>query len=319
MTNTSPQSIGGRVVVAIVIALAAGGWAWWVRSSGRFTFSDFDQLWIAARAVLEHQNPYATVPKQFQWPLYYPMPAVIIALPFAMLPKEWASPVWVSLGFAAFAFALSRRGWWPLILLATAPAMNAASLGQWTPLLSATALIPWLAWIGLGKPTTGAAVTGAYGLRGARLNVALAFGILLLSFLLHPAWVKEWLSGIRHARHFRPLVLRPFGFVMLASLLRWRRPEGRLLALLSLVPATLVAYDAVPLMLIPHSRREVMIFAGLATIAQSIADHVAEGQTFIAWSSQVGQIYFVALYVPCLVMVLLRPNRERPITGQEFA
>jgi len=237
------------------------------------------------------------------------MPAVIIALPFAILPKDCAGPVWVALGFGLLAYALSVRGWWPLALLLTAPAVNAASLGQWSPILTATALIPSLAWLAIGKPTTGAAITGAFGLRAARINGLIALGILLASFLVQPSWVKEWLGGVSRADHFKPMVLRPGGFIMLAALLRWRLPEGRLLAFLSVVPATLVAYDALPLVLVPQSGREVILFAGLATIAQAIADRIQPGQTFVAWSSQVGEIYLLAVYVPCLIMILLRPNK----------
>lgn len=298
-----------RLLAALGIGIVAGAWTFWLRASGHYTFSDFDQLWLGARAITAGADPYIVVPRDTRWPLYYPMPAILIALPFTLLPMALASAVWTALGFALLAFALSARGFWPLVLLATPPAISAANLAQWTPILTAAVLLPWLAWLGVGKPTTGAALLGGWATpQRMALNAIPALVLVVLSFALRPAWFGEWLTAVRSAQHFVPLILRPGGFVMLAALVRWRWPEARMLLLLACVPMTMAAYDAVPLFLIPRTRREIIAVAVLACVAGVLADRIPEGQTFVAWANQGSTILFLWCFFPALAIVLRRPR-----------
>src|SRR5215204_5884832 len=59
------------------------------------TRRDFEQVWFAARALLNGTNPYAQVGPglAFDWPLplVYPLPAAVISIPFAPLHASAAT------------------------------------------------------------------------------------------------------------------------------------------------------------------------------------------------------------------------------------
>ncbi len=50
--------------------------------------SDFDTLYHAAVHFLRGEDPYPVAPQWSSCPLYYPFPAVIVAMPFSVLPFE---------------------------------------------------------------------------------------------------------------------------------------------------------------------------------------------------------------------------------------
>ncbi|MCA1560455.1 MAG: hypothetical protein LC804_09380, partial [Acidobacteria bacterium] len=78
----------------------------------RFQPSDFAQLWHAARAWMHGIDPYSVVGpgRSFPWPfpLLYPMPAVLAAVPFAWLPLRVVDPLVVGIGASAFAWVVMR-------------------------------------------------------------------------------------------------------------------------------------------------------------------------------------------------------------------
>jgi hypothetical protein len=102
---------------------------------------------------------------------------------------------------------------------------------------------------------------------------------------------------------------------MLLALLRWRRPEARLLLLMSCIPQFPFFYDQLALWLIPQSRRE--------TLNLTWCSHAA----FVAWfvlsfdwesgmvvMSTAAPYVLALLYIPCLIMVLRKPN-EKPLVA----
>ncbi len=86
--------------------------------------TDFDQLWHAARSLLNGDNPYATVgpgrPFQWDWPLFYPLPAVLLAVPFTVLPVAVARVAFSTLAAGVLGWAVGPRvrTHWPLLLSA---------------------------------------------------------------------------------------------------------------------------------------------------------------------------------------------------------
>lgn len=132
---------------AVLLALAvgfAGGllvWFYYTRYAPG-VWSDFDQVWLGARALLSGRDPYTEVPKNFPWPLYYPLPALVLGLPFA----PWSLLVGrvlfaaVTSGVANWAIFRYRPQAWPLML--SAPFAYSLIRGQWAPLLVAGALVP---------------------------------------------------------------------------------------------------------------------------------------------------------------------------------
>lgn len=299
---------GAQAVVATLIGLCFGGLALWLRLSGRSNFSDFDQIWIAARAILHGLDPYAAVPQGFPSPWYYPLPAALIGVPFAALPIEWAGPAFAAIGFALLAYGLLGRGAWAVVGLASYPALIAAQQCQWTPLLAAAALLPWLGWLSVAKPTTGVVTTGAYlSRRWLARNLVIAALLIAASFAIQPSWLREWLAAVSRATHFRPLMLHPLGAPLLLAVLRWRDPRARLLLLIAAVPQTAATYDALLLVLVPSNRREAGAFAflSLATVPFLIPTD-GTGEHFAQALAHNHTVELLALYLPALALVLLR-------------
>ena len=305
-------SLRDRLVIAVVVATASGGLALWLRLGGRSNFADFDYIWTAARALMEGRDPFIAVRSTLVWPMVYPMPAVVIGFPLALLPKEWAHAFFAALGMGLLTFSLAGRGWWALIALLGWPTLNAIELGQWSPLLTAAALSPALWWTALAKPSVGAAIVGGFALNASRRdftrNTAIAAAVLIVCFLLWPSWVPDWLDTLKGHRHFTPLVLRPGGALILLALLRFRLPEARLLVLLSLVPQTFAPYELLPLVLVVRTRREALIFAlcGIAVVPFLWSPSTAH--TLSETIAHDAPLLLLAGYVPALIMVLRRPN-----------
>ena len=54
---------------------------------------------------------------------------------------------------------------------------------------------------------------------------------------------------------------------MLLAILRWRRPEARLLIALACVPQSMLLYETVPLFLVPRTFRESALLVALSYVA----------------------------------------------------
>src|SRR5512143_1398998 len=247
--------IAPRLAVALVAALAAAACTLAFYRGRPLSVSDFDVIWVGARALRGHQDPYAAIQSPpWPWDLRYPLPAVLVALPFSYLSLALARAALVAVGVGFFAWGLTRRAWWPLIALASGQVFVAVQSVQWTPLLAAGLLIAPLQMLWSIKPTTGLALFAAEPSRSAVLGGVV---LLVLAFLAWPHWLDGWLAAAHRAPH-RAAVLRPGGLLLLLALLRWRLPEGRLLATLAVLPLTPHLYEAVPLLLVARSRRELL-------------------------------------------------------------
>ena len=118
-------------------------------------------------------------------------------------------------------------------------------------------LITPLAVLFVAKPTIGGALFLARPNRWAFLGAILFGGT---AFLIQPRWIQDWLAAIAQLNAIlaptvpqRAPITFTAGPLVLLCLLRWRRPEARLVAALACVPQTLVLYEAVPLMLVPRT------------------------------------------------------------------
>src|SRR5215218_702199 len=101
MTLRAVHNLGGidapsrrdRVIVACLVAAVVAALAPLTDAGG-----DFIQLWGGARALLQGADPYAAVGPgkavPWPWPLYYPVPALLPALPFTVLPLWLARAAW---------------------------------------------------------------------------------------------------------------------------------------------------------------------------------------------------------------------------------
>jgi hypothetical protein len=254
--------------------------------------SDWDATWFGARALLGGSSPYAAIRRPpWPWGLNYPLPAVLYSALLAPLPLPLARAFFVGLGTAVFTFVFTGYGWWTLYFL-----ISGAMLWSWIP-------VQW-GWLLVAKPTMGFALFAAF---PRRSTVLWGAAVIALSFAIWPAWVSEWLHSVATDAPHLPHLLRPGGFLLLLALLRWRRPEGRLLAALCIIPQTTGLYETLPVALVVRDRRQAAVYATLTMIAHLLFKLGPQGP----WPTGAEYQWWVMLllvYLPALALVLKRPN-----------
>ena len=269
--------------------------------------SDWDATWVGARAFLRGESPYAAVQMPpWPWRINYPLPTILLSTPYALLPLAFARGAFVGLATAVFTFVITRRARWSLYFLISGAMLWSWIAVKWEPLLIAAALTPGLGWLLVAKPTMGFALWAAYPKRAAVVG---GLVLLVLSFVLYPPWVGEWLGSLAGTPH-RPHLVRPGGFLLLLGLLRWRRSEGRLLAALCLIPQTTALYEVLPLALLAENRGHGAIFAGVTMAAHLIYLLGPQGPWPVGAEYQ-WWVMLAMIYLPALVIVLRRPNESR--------
>jgi hypothetical protein len=292
------------------ITAALVGTAFSIKASQLHDPSDLDPLLAAARFLWAGQDPYTRVGPgmsyPWPWPLYYPLPAVILALPFTLVSTMIARASFVMLSCALLGAALGRtRAYsWPIFL--SGAFLNAAVRTQWTPLLTAAVLLPSLGCVYAAKPNIGIALWGSRPARKAAIGACVLLG---MSFVWQPSWPTAWWHAGRLAPHLRPAVLYPWGWLLVLAALRWRRPEARLLLFFALVPQTLAEYAVLPLFLVTRNVAESALLA-LGTLGVTYYVHViAPATTDAGYIAAAGRAATLLCFLPCLVMVLRRPNQ----------
>jgi len=315
-------TVGRRLMVALALGCFAAAVVFAGRQPGLYR-SDLDQTWAAARALLDGMDPYRAMSDAhraglYPYPFVYPAPAVLVAAPFALFPLPVAQWLWVGIGTAALAWTLCGRGWWGLLGLCSAFYIQALLTVQWSPLLTAATGLPALGLLWAAKPTIGAALFAGWPSRTAVIGAVV---LVALSFVLVPGWVSPFLAGSLALPHTTPLVMRPGGALLLLSLLRWRRPEARMLAVLAIVPQTSLLYEMVPLLLIPRNTWQMALIVGLSIVTGVFAWQTDPSHKL---SEAVQSLWLPTLalcYLPCLYLVLRRPNtsmdgnEQAPTTG----
>ena len=97
---------------------------------------------------------------------------------------------------------------------------------------------------------------------------------------------------------------------MVLAILRWRRPEGRLLFAMACVPQLLFFADQLPLYLATSNRRDSALVALTALIAFLV--WYARLHTGVNYVNEAAPYVLGAVYLPLLILVLRRPN-EGPV------
>jgi len=296
---------------------------WLLANDPRRGAGDFQYALLAARALLEGQEPYAVVLAEspFRSPFFYPLPAAVVALPFTILTPAFAGAALQGVGFAWLAYGLSASGKSRLLVLTAAPALFAVLAVQWSPLITAAALSGPALGLAIVKPTIGLSLV-AMAIPAAKSpgrllaqTTAVATVLIVVALVLRPDWPAHWLAGIRSspvAGQFRAPILTAYGFPAMLAALRWRRPEARLLLLLSCVRQNGFLYDQLPLLLIPQSAVEALVLSGISHASHVVALwHPPADGSVLALSAQQFPFTVTAMYIPCLIMVLRRPNEGR--------
>jgi hypothetical protein len=298
-----------RVFVALGIGTIAAAFSLYFWSLPHDAPSDFAQIWAGSRALLQGDNPYGVVGPDksfnYRWRTPYPLPAFLIGIPASLLPLFAANALFAGCGAAALAWSLTRTRLNDprLLVFASFAYLHAAQASQWSPLLTAAALTPGLAFVLAAKPTIGAALWIAYpSLRSASLIVS----TLVVSLLVRPSWIWEWWPTLSDLTHLVAPIQFWGGPLILLALLKWRLPEARLIAALACVPQSTFMYDALPLFLVVKRAEEGAALCGLMLVAHAIWD-AGPKTDFTSTTLALGQWIVWFVYLPCVVMVLRRP------------
>lgn len=271
---------------------------------------DLDQLWQAGQALRAGLDPYEVVGPgkayDFRWPFYYPFTGALLGVPLSFLPLPAVRVCIVMLGGALFGYAIGRvrPELWPLLL--SWPFLSASRVGQWSPYFAAALLIPAVGVVGVLKPNLSVVLVA--GARDRKLPLIVGASLLVMlaiSFAIRPDWPQAWQEQLASAGHFRPLVLRPGGFLILAGLLRWRDPDARMIIALSLVPQTGMSYEALPALTVARSRIEALSLAVLSQLALA-GTAFADETPFAQQSWQIGTLTLWLVLFPALALVLRR-------------
>lgn len=312
-----PGVTSRRVAFALLLGALSAIYAAAVGLANPEFVSDFDQVWAAARALLDGRDPYEVVGPRgefvWKWPLYYPLPALLVVAPLGLLPVIAARAIFAGVGAGLLAWGVTRDGWqrWPIFI--SVSFMVTVELGQWSALYAAAFFLPGLAAIGVAKPNLGAVL--AAGDRTGRTLLWLGSGavfLILASYLVQPGWHEPWLRHLREAPHFRAPVMRPLGFLLLLAVLKWRRPEARWLLALSIVPLPPSFYDQLLLVAVCFTARESLIFAASTVVLFFYVGFNTPQPDYLSWGRLVGNGTVWICYFPALAMVLRRRN-EGPV------
>jgi hypothetical protein len=244
------------------------------------------------------------------WRLIYPLTAMVAALPFAAFPQIQATLAFVFASAALLAYSITRDAWYPLLMCTSAAFLIAAGAAQWSPLLTAAMGIPALAFFFAAKPTVGfaLAVGGSNRVRG----FALIGGVVLLavSIVMFPRWPFAWYESLSTATQVAPPLLRLGGITILIVLLKWRRPEARMIVALACVPQTGSWYEILPLFLIPANATEMMILVGISSVGYLLQDSIMTATNETQYNQQVGALMVALAYLPAVMLILRRPNKN---------
>lgn len=310
---TFSLTTAGRLWTIAALASASAGVALLAHRLPGSAMWDGFQLYLGARAILRGEDPYVAVAAaHLPFPVFYPLPAVLLFLPLAWLPIIAARMFWAAFNGAALAWAATKHGPPLLIAFLSASYLDATILGQMSPALVAATVLPGLGFVWAAKPTIGLALFAGWPSRRAALGV---LGIVALSTVLVPSWPLEWLGAVRSQIHIAP-VLMPGGFLLLLALLQWRRPEARMLAVLACVPHSIGLYDALPLFLIPRRKAEAYGLA-IATMALAFISaryfpwHQEAGEPLASYIRRQWPPAFALVYLPALFLLLRRPLEAR--------
>ena len=300
-----------RLVIASAAAVLAGLLADHPLSE------DFSQIWVASRTLLEGGDPYALIgpnrPHSYPFPYYYPGTAAVSVLPLAALPVRFARIMFAAGGAAVFALMLTRSGWSRLPWLASYAFLSCLYVSQWTTWVAAAGVYPVLGFVLAAKPNAGIAALAT--LRSLRALVGVGTGCLvvaLFALALDPDWPLRWRETTQSAPHIRSLLfVHPAGVILLASLIRWRRPEARALAALAIVPHNPLPHNFLLLAVGRWTAIESSVLAALSWVTVAVIwPGGRQSPDFTSLSETSGRACLFLLYLPALLMMLRKPNSD---------
>lgn len=244
--------------LAVILGIFWGGACFGIVTMFGIGAADFTHALTEARALWAGHNPYLHEPGPYWIP--YPIPAALLAMPVAWLKDTWAAGAFMGISAGLLCWGILRSGEkWRLGLLFSWPFLYAVIFAQWSPLLCAIWFFPLLAPLVLAKPNialplvlAGKALTARYRWQ----TVGISAMVLAVSLVLRPSWPWEWIQQTSQYQGWKPpLLILPFGPLILAALWCWRDRRAWLILCMAAVPQR-VFYDQLPLLLAPQTERQ---------------------------------------------------------------
>ncbi len=302
------------IAFAVFIGLAACALfqiTWGLQPGGH---SDFSVVWSGARIFLSGGNPYAAIGpgrelSYYYYELHYPASTLVAIAPLTLLPERWADFVFVFISAFLLAYGATKENWNRVWIFPSSAFIIAARTGQWTPLIASAYFLPWMAAVVSLKPSNGLPIVAVQKKRAIVAAAIVTLALLVIAFVIDPAWPKHWLSSVSGSWEFISPVARLGGFLLPLALLRWRQREARFLFLLSLMPVVSSWYEGLLPMLVARTKRESQILSLTSSIGYllliplALSSSTTEVSTFT-----VGRMMVAFCYLPALVVVLRRDN-----------
>ena len=246
--------VATRLSIALLFAVVAGAVAWRAQYVAHSAGSDHAILQRAARIFLAGGDPYQVGPANHLpdlfWRFYYPLPSIILGLTVCVAASGADRHCVRSLLLVSPRLVPDARRVRAVSLVLSVSFLAAAQFAQSSPLILALALVPATRALAILKPNIGLAI---FAWRPAWRNVLIAAVLFTIPIVFWPTWPEHWLISVRSSPAHHAPVLTGIGAIGLLAALRWRRPEGRLLLVMTIVPHALFFYDELPLWLVAQT------------------------------------------------------------------
>jgi len=296
----------GRVVVSFTVGAASGFLCYAILTRLHAGAYDFTWALYPARELLAGGNPYTHMPPGA---IGYPLTAVLLAVPLAGFSDPVAAGIFFGISSALLALGLTRSGYHRLFVFLAYPYWASLLTAQWVPLIMAAAFFPLLLALTTTKPQIGLPVFLTH---LSKRGVLACLTFVGLTFVVMPTWPRYWLAQAVRYEHFFPILIFP-GPLLLVALLRYRERGAQLLLLTAAMPQRWF-YDAFTLWLIPRSRREIL-YTAVFSWGTGIWRWYHVPHSF----HEAGRWAVIFLYLPMLVVVLVRPRPTEQVDQGEVA
>lgn len=286
--------------------------------------SDFSVVWAGARGLVDAQNPYDMVgpgrPHPWAHTLLYPFTAVLVGVPFALMPLWAASATFSAAGAGLMAWGLTRERLNDprLLVFLSLPFAHAAVMSQWSPLLVGAALVPAFSWILPCKPTIGIPL---FLWQPTRQRTILCAVMVVASLVIWPTWPVSWLMSTASVAHITAPVLQPWGWLLLTPLVFWRHPPARFVAVIACLPQSPYFYEAVILFLIVRTWSEsavlwlAMVVAVRYVPVDATIDTNNLAQLMAGWAPKM----MLGGYLPAAAIVIRQGWMDRQWRGRSIS
>jgi hypothetical protein len=319
MNPATPLPRTWSLALAAMVACVAAFIAAPGTNPGAPISTDIDQLWYAARALINGGNPYDAIGPgtavDFTYRLMYPLPAVLAAVPFAWFPIEVLRATVAASSVGLLSYWIARTDPRGLVILLSRSLYLNITLVSWTPLLMLMWWWPKASALVAIKPTVGVAMlAGVRKYREALPGLLIAAVVTAFCFVIRPSWVSDWLQATQSGPTTRPWILTPWAFLVLLALLYPGRWQSRFLVAFMLVPQTPHTIAGLPLVLLPTTLLARLVIALLTYLPGFILVREPFGSRLDSLDSMHSMLATIVLWtviIPTLAFVLRDGYRER--------